>query len=313
MSSPPSLSRVSSRSPTLPDRVVFYADAKWGKTSFTAMMPDPIFLTTRGEDGLQTLIASGRLPETPHFTDLACQWDDVLGAIDELIQLDHKHRTFILDTTNGAEQLGHEYVCQEDFDGLWGEKGFDAFGRGEKTATKRLWLPLLARLDRLRELRRMRIILCCHTVIRPFTPPDGPAYDRVEPALSRSAWAATSKWCDMTLYGAWHVETEAIRKEKGKTVKTRASGGKIRVLHTERSATFDAGNRHGLPALIKLPNGPDMAFEAFRNSFPRARENGKHGTPAGNERGGEAPPLAGSSEGHHRNGASEGERPNHDG
>src|SRR5437870_10944646 len=96
------LSRVATMTATLPERVLLYAQTKWGKTSFCAMFRDAIFLTVRGEDGLQKLIESGQLPETPHFEDIAMSWAEVLQAVQSLRDGKHSFKTLVIDTANGA-------------------------------------------------------------------------------------------------------------------------------------------------------------------------------------------------------------------
>ena len=64
----------------LPSRVVLHGVEGIGKTSFGAYAPDPIFLMAKGETGLETLIDSGRLPQVPHFPELA-DWADVISAV----------------------------------------------------------------------------------------------------------------------------------------------------------------------------------------------------------------------------------------
>jgi hypothetical protein len=56
---------ITTKSPALPNRYAFHAAPGFGKTSILAFSNAPIFLMTRGEDGLKSLIASGQLPETP--------------------------------------------------------------------------------------------------------------------------------------------------------------------------------------------------------------------------------------------------------
>jgi hypothetical protein len=47
------------------------------------------------------------------------------------------------------------------------------------------------------------------------------------------------------------------------------------VLHTERSATYDAGNRHGLAYTIILPDDPAAVFAHFLAAFPKPRPAAK--------------------------------------
>src|SRR5271163_3122172 len=65
-----------------PSRMILFGAEGSGKTSFAAMPPSTIFLMTRGEDGLITLMASGRLPNAiAHFPEPAQNWKQVLEAI----------------------------------------------------------------------------------------------------------------------------------------------------------------------------------------------------------------------------------------
>ena len=272
----PSLARVVTSSPVLPDRIILYAPPGWGKTSFAAFLPKPIFLMTPGEDRLKKLIEQKLVPPTAHFPDLAETWADVYNVIAELMNQDHDFKTFVLDTGNGVERLGHEQVCETEFSNDWGENGFNAFGRGEKIAANKLWVPFLSQLDRLRAARGMRIVLVCHAGARSTKNPDGPDYDKIEPALTRSAWAATSKWADMILYGAFDVQA----KKESKIAKAKATGGRARLLHCSPTAAYEAKNCHRLPPTIRLGEDPARAFDAFRAAFPKRLEvsNG-HGTP----------------------------------
>lgn len=274
----PSLSRVVSQGKALPDRIILFAPPGWGKTSFATGFPKPIFLMTPGEDRLIKLIEQRLVPPTPHFPDLAEQWSHVCDVVADLTRDDHPHHSLIIDTGNGTERLAHEDICDREFSSDWGEQGFNAFGRGEKISTNKLWIPFLAQLDQLRAARAMRIVLLCHTGTRSTKNPDGPDYDKIEPALSRTAWAATSKWADMILYGAFEVQAKKD-DPKAKTQKAKGHGGRVRILHTSPTAAYEAKNCHRLPPTIRLGEDPARAFEAFRAAFPKKETtNGRHGT-----------------------------------
>lgn len=263
----PTLASVVSESKPLPDRIVLYGAPGWGKTSFAARMPKPIVLMTPGEDRLKKLIAEGLVPKTPHFPNVAESWQDVLDAVGELLSQPHDYLTFVLDTANGAERLGQEEVCRADFKGDWGEYGFASFGKGERITANRHWWPLLQQLDKLRERRRMRVVLCCHAGIRSTKNPDGPDYDKIEPALSKPGWGFASKWADMILYGAFETNAEKDNP-RNKFEKAKGHGGRVRLLYCSPSAAFDAKNCHRLPAVIRLGDEPLRAFDSFRAAFP---------------------------------------------
>lgn len=264
-----SLATVARRSASLPDRIVLYGPPSWGKTSFAARMPGAIVLMTPGEDRLKKLIEQGLCPETPHFPDLAETWGDVTEAVAVLTEQAHDYKTLVIDTGNGAERLAHELVCAEEYQGDWGEHGFARYGAGEKVAADRLWVPFLTALDRLRERRRMRVVLLCHSGVVSVKNPEAGDYDKVVPALSKRAWGYTAKWADLVLYGALEVQL-AKDDPRSKLAKNKARGGRVRLLHCQPTAAYEAKNVHRLPPTIRLGDDHARAYEMFRAAFPRS-------------------------------------------
>ena len=250
----------------MPNRYVFQGVEKIGKTSFAAFTPKPIFLETRGETGLETLIDSGRLQPTPHLPE--CQtWSDVMGAVEMLREEEHDFRTLVVDTGNGAERLCHEEVCRRDFNNDFGERGFTGYMRGYEIALAD-WRMFLSALDALRAERKMSIVLLCHTRVKTFKNPEGADYDRYAPDMHEKTWGLTHKWADMVGFMNFEiVVNEADPKKKGK-----ARGGQARILYTERHAAYDAGNRFGLPAEIELGDTPQQAFANFMAALKTAKE-----------------------------------------
>jgi hypothetical protein len=256
----PSLSTVTGKGSGLPNRYILHGVEGWGKTTFGAKFPSPIFIQTRQETGLDTLIDAGRLPDIPHFPGEAGSWSELLGMIDALIEDEHSYRTFVLDTLNGAERLCHEAVCDREFDGIWGDKGFGGYQRGFEVSLSD-WRVFLGKLDRLRNERKMTIILLCHTKVATFKNPEGPDYDRYQPDCNAKTWGLTHKWSDVVLFGNYEVVvsggTTGDKAKKGKAF------GQTRMMYTERHASYDAKNRLGLPAEIEMGSTPDEGWQNF--------------------------------------------------
>ena len=124
-------------------------------------------------------------------------------------------------------------------------------------ATLADWHNLLNALDRLRSERHMAILALCHSRIAPYKNPEGPDYDRFTPDLHAKTWSLTHKWADYVLFLNFDTHVDA-----GKSPRPKGLGGTRRVLHTERTAAFDAKNRHGLPPRIDCGSG---AAEAWTN------------------------------------------------
>lgn len=262
----PSLSDIVSTGNKLPNRIVLHAVEGWGKTSFAAQVPGVVFLETRGETGLETLIDAGQLPGVPHLPEIT-NFPDLLAAVDFLTEEEHPYRALALDVINGAERLCHEEVCRRDFNGEWGDKGFGGYQRGYDVSLAD-WTDLLVRMDKLRATRKMGIMLLCHTKVATFKNPEGPDYDRYQPDMNAKTWATTHKWADVVLFGNFETVvtggttgegTKAGRKGKG-------AGGSVRMMYAERTAAYDAKNRLGLPAEIEMGTSPAEAWANFKEA-----------------------------------------------
>lgn len=258
---------------SVPSRYILYAGEGWGKTSFGAQFPRPIFIETRGETGLETLIDARQLPEIPHFPE-TMSWLELLEQVDWLRTADHSFGTLIVDTANGAERLLHEHVCHRDYDDKWGEKGFGAYQKGFEVSIADL-TPLLAALDSLRIERRMTIVILGHRRITTVKNPVGADYDAFIADLNKFTWGAISKWADCILYGDWEVQVGQVNENK----KTGARKGKAleesRIIRTESSAAWIAKNRMGLPAEIEADPSPEEAFKNFADALREARQRGR--------------------------------------
>ena len=249
-----SLADVAKSAQRMPNRIILHGPPGIGKTELGSAFPSPIFAMTRGETGLLTLMQFGRVGETHHFPRELTTWQEVLDVIDLLASGEHEHRTFVLDSLNGAERLCHEHVCGRDYNGDFGERGFMGFQRGFQTSVGD-WRAFLFGLDRLRE-RGMTILCLCHTGVGPIRNPMGPDYDSFQPALHKATWAVTVGWADMVLFAQKEV---FVQSEKGKRAKGQSGR---RVLLTEGTAAYEAKNRHGLPEEIDMG---DSGAEAFAN------------------------------------------------
>jgi hypothetical protein len=213
---------------------------------------------TLNETGLLTLVDACQLPKTPYFPPVQT-WEELLSAISALINEPHDHRTLVIDALGGAERLCHEYVCERNYGGNWGNTGFSNFMVGYDVALAE-WRVFLDALDYLRAARRMSILTLAHCRIALQKNPEGNDYDRYVPDLHHKTWTLTQKWADLVVFMKYATVVETDRNDgKGKG---KGKGGTRRVLHTTHAATFDAKNRHGLPEEI---DGGNCAAEAWAN------------------------------------------------
>jgi AAA domain len=240
-----------------------------GKTSFAANAPKPVFLMSKGETGLETLIDSGRLPEVPHFPEIQV-WGDLLSAIEWLTGSEHDYRTVVLDTLNGFERLCFEFVCDREYGGDWGKKGFASYQQGADVSTSE-WRLLLNALDTLREKKRMAVIGLCHTRVSTFKNPAGADFDRYTPAMHTKLWELTHRWADHVCFVNFYTEVVTDGRPSDAPKKGKGKGGQDRVMYTERHAAYDAKNRAGLPEEVDMG---DSGAEAWAN-FLAAMKSGK--------------------------------------
>ena len=265
-----SLSSATDRSPRQPGRILIYGAPGIGKTSIAAAFPNPIFLLTRGEDGLVNLINHGRVQPAKFFAQesglpqFAETWEDVIGAIEELLAVPHDHKTFVLDTMNGAERLCHEHVCRRDYAGNWGESGFVGYHRGYGTAVND-WRQLLQLLTDLGQKRGMTVVSLLHSSVRDIPNPMGARFEQWIPALHKSTWEATAGWCNMILFAQQRIfVSDDVKGRRGKA----HTGG--RVLCCTGAGPFESKNQHGLPDEIEMGNS---GAEAFANLVAAVKLN----------------------------------------
>jgi hypothetical protein len=238
-----------------PPRLILNAVEGWGKTSCAAYTPKPVLLMAKGETGYDTLLGAGLVPAIP--ATITESWKELLATCDEMIAAPElPYKTLNLDASGGFERMCHEYVCQRDFKGDWGEKGFTSFQKGYDVAVAE-WLQLLTRLDRIRE-RGVMIIFLGHSKVTQFSNPMGENFDRYISDMHHKTTGVTSKWADAILFGTFVTVTE-----KSKTGKHKGIGGTERILYTERRDAFDAKNRYGMPPEIDIPDDPSKTWSTI--------------------------------------------------
>lgn len=239
-----------------------------GKTSMAAHIPGVVFLTDSQEDGITTLKANGLVPKDVHqFPPMTC-WEHTLEVLTQLETGEHNHKALAIDAIGGFERMCHEAVCQREFDGNWGEKGFAGFQRGMDVSTADIRL-LINALDRLRDKRGMGIFILGHSKVEQFKNPDGSDYSKYSVDIHKKTWGLLHKWCDVVMFANFY--TEVVNADKnGKGGKGR--GGQQRYLYCENSAAFDAKNRSGLTGEISMGDSGAEAFKNFSAAMKAARK-----------------------------------------
>jgi hypothetical protein len=213
-------------------RVVIHGVEGIGKSTLASQFPKPLVLDT--EDGTNHLDVD-RVTITNYL--------EAEGTMHELLRDSQGYQTLVVDSGDWLERMAIEHMLAkaqkrsiEDF----------GFGKGYTMVAEAMG-RFLTVCDSLVE-RGINVVIVCHTTVRRCSPPDmDEGYDRFELKLTKQSGPLVKEWADCILFA--NYKTRLVAGEDGRT---RAKGGKERVLHTERTAAFDAKNRYGLPAELPM-------------------------------------------------------------
>jgi len=210
-----------------PVKAVCYGVEGVGKTTFGASWPGAVFIDVEDGSGHYDV---ARFPRPTLWTELIAE---VLAAVDM-----DEVGTLVIDTIDAAEALCVAHVLREK---KW--KGIEdaGYGKGYTYASEQ-FSKLLDALDKVVEAGK-NVLLLAHAQIKKFEQPDElGAYDRWELKLSKKDAPLVKEWCDLLLFA--NYKTDVMTSDDGK--KTKASGGKKRVMYASHTAAWDAKNRLGL-------------------------------------------------------------------
>lgn len=217
----------------IPDRVLLHGIPGIGKTSFAAGFPKPLFAEADREGSARVDTSRVQIES----------WDDMNDLVEDLIASEHEYQTLVIDTLDALEAFLWASMCERDK-----KDSIESYGYGKGyVAAVEEWRGFLKRLEQLRTAKRMGIVFIAHTNLVGFKNPEADDYDRYEMKLHKRAAALFSEWCDCILFARFEV---LIAKDDGGRARGVQTGN--RVLHTVRSAAYDAKNRYGLPETIPL-------------------------------------------------------------
>lgn len=218
------------------DFILLYGTDGVGKTTFGAQMESPIFCGP--EKGSEQLDVA-RFPEPKTM-------QDIMDQIVWLATQKHEFKSLVIDSLDRIEPMIWDFICKQE--GVMSiEQVGGGFGKGYTYAIK-VWDQFLALLNKLRDDKKINVLLIAHSQIKVFTDPaTGSAYDRYQLKMNEKASALCRETVDSVLFATFKTYTKGKEGQKHK-----AFGDGTRVMYTERRPSHDAKNRFGLPFELPL-------------------------------------------------------------
>lgn len=232
---------------SLPYLLLVYGVESIGKSSFGANAPGSIFIGP--EAGTNNL-------NTSRFNKIK-NYKDVLNAIEQLSNKEHKFQTVVIDSLDWIEPIIYAHIC-EKFKVTQIEDAGGGYGKYVNIIRDE-WKIFIEKLNFLRDEKNMNIILIAHYHIKSFHDPSSlEPYERYMMKLQDKSSALFREWVDAVLF--FNFETH-VKKEKNMS-KAKAFSDGERYIFSNKTAAYDAKNRFGLPGKIKLDHvNPFIEFE----------------------------------------------------
>lgn len=239
-------------------RFFLYGVRKWGKSTWAADAPRPIFIDTMNAT---EHLHVARYPHEGTWT-----WQAILDAIDDLTVNQHDFQTLVIEDVGDLEMIiwRHMFdtVPKSDKDAGKATNIEDyGYGKGYKIANQ-FWRILSARLDELRLKKRMHIILLGHSAIVNQKNPNGADYDTYQPSIYKEAAGILGADCDVIGFAAFE-DTTVVKSKKT----LGATGGRVIRLGHEAAWPM-TGSRLPLPDLVDI--APERPFAPFAAAMAQA-------------------------------------------
>lgn len=245
------LSDIKSKAVLRAPRIVLFGSAGIGKTTMGASLPDPIFVQT--EDGLGKIAVD-------HFP-LAETYEEVISALDVLINEDHQFKSVVIDSVDWLESLIYTYTCQKGNVDSIEQFGY---GKGYMEALT-WWRQYIDRLNTLRNSKGMLICQLAHARQVEVRPPNTEPYHQWQIKLHKHSTALIKEHCD--LLGYCDTKTTIVKSESasGRQFQKTKSDGK-RFIYCNKAPERDTKNRYGIDKEI------EMSYDALKDAIAGKKE-----------------------------------------
>lgn len=223
-----------------PQKTVIYGVEGIGKSTLAAQFPSPLFIDVEGGT------AHIDVPRLPQPTSWSMLLDEVRWIRDFPYECGG---TLVIDTLDWAQQLCAAHICGaedktsiEDFGyGIGYTKVYEEFGK---------FLNLLTDVYE----RGLNVLCLAHASIERIEQPgEIGTYDhwglKLQAGRKTSIANMVKEWADAVLFCNYKTNINVTDAKSGKAV---AQGGRIRQIHTNHSAAYDAKNRWGMADSVPM-------------------------------------------------------------
>lgn len=225
-----------------PPREIWWGVDKVGKTSFVAKSGG-VFIAP--EDGFGDIT-----PPPPHFPEPDGGWSGNWPALLAYVEMlapggpeAGKWPRLIFDSLDWIERdVLIPHLCKING---WKQPEDSPFQSIWKLALVE-WRKFLFLLERVNQMTGIAFV--AHSTVKRVSNPEGADYDKYVLAMNDKAAALFRQWVDVIGFCAFRTIVDVDERTK----KAKALGGRARVLHLDRTAAFDAGNRFNLPVEMPL-------------------------------------------------------------
>lgn len=227
--------------PNQPVRVMIYGQEGVGKSTFGAKSDHPIFISPEGGTDQLTNSKGESIDEMPNIKT----WDDVVGAVNLLLNQEHQFKTLVIDSADWVEKLCHAKIIGDSGKDIIRANG--GYGAGYRESENK-HRELIKSISLLRDKKNMHVVVVAHAHVKAVKDPSMlEDYDAFEIKCHEFVSSLWREWVDVLGFARFTTFLKTDEKQKA-----RALNDGTRTLYTVKQPSFQAKNRYGLPAEMEF-------------------------------------------------------------